>query len=476
MDKKIGFIKNKKSFAFSTIAVILIVAVISITVIFNIVFANLVPHNIDLTSTKEFSMSEQAKDYVKTVDKEVEIIGLFDEVTKNLGMPVDVFEEFVYRNIDKIMEVLNQFHLTNNNIKVSYVNPEKNVLFLQNKIGAERAKDFQKGDFLVMHGNKVKRVVCEDLVYPDFMFYEILPNYDSAFVSAIMYVTSEEDQVIGFVTDHGEYSIDNEFILVKKELENRAYSLKNIKLATDNLDDCDIVVFLGSENDITNDEAEKLTKYLQGGGHAIFLIEANGKDFENLNKVLSDYNVSLSNDLIEESVDNAAYQNTFWLHEELDLANDHPLSEIAGKFVIFPESRSVNELKETLSYLKSYPLVYTSTKAASYDFTTEEKLTEGKKLLGTMVESNATTNVSKIMVMGSTKFAALTDNGKDLLVKTVNWMKESEGGFFVPIKRSEVPSFNITASKVTVIVIVIACIVLLIFAIGTFIWLRRRHL
>ena len=52
MDKKIGFIKNKKSLAFSTIAVILIVAVISITVIFNIVFANLVPHNIDLTSTK----------------------------------------------------------------------------------------------------------------------------------------------------------------------------------------------------------------------------------------------------------------------------------------------------------------------------------------------------------------------------------------------------------------------------------------
>lgn len=484
--------RNNKSLAFGTIAIVAIVAVIAISVIFNIIFANLIPQKIDLTSNKEFTISNEAKEYLKTVDKEVTIVGLFDEVSKDMGTIADYNDQYVSMQVDKLVELLNQYENINDKISVKFVDPEKDTLYLQRTLGEAQAKDYEKGDFIVSSGNRITRITSKSLVYSSmqqdyygqFVEMPYAPNFDGAFVGAIINVTSEEDHIIGVVTDHNEYPINQYYNNMKSDIENRAFILEEMKLATtDDLSKYNILLFLGSKTDLTTLEAAKLTEYLNAGGNAIFLIDSiqNGPTFENLNTVLSNYNLAFNNDLVNEGTQNYLIEPQI-LYEKLEFSQGDFLEDLNNNHLIMPISRSIERLNLTVDYLQMYPVVYTTDQATFNNYTTGNTTT-GRKLLGAAVESTGSGNTSKILVMGSSGFVVdsfesldMTNTGLQVMSKTLSWMEGTED-FNVPVKVNKYAKMTISDSTSKVLgVITIVLIPLLIVSIGLLVWLRRRHL
>lgn len=490
--------KNRKGLAFSTISIVLIIAVIAISVIFNIFFEKFVPYNVDLTSNKEFSISDEAKDYLKKVDKDVKIVGLFDEVSKDTGVIKDYNDQYAKIELEKLMEILNQFSIINDNIDVEYVDPEKNTLYLQRTLGETRARDYEKGDFIVMSGDKVTKVTSADLFhttmqqdyYGQLVEVPYAPNFDGAFVGSIINVTAEEDHIIGLVTDHNEHPIDMYFKNVKTDLENRAFQFKEMKLATStqkDLQEYNVLMFLGSQQDLTTVEAMLLSEYLDAGGNAIFLIDSiqNGPSFENLNSVLGKFNLKYNNDVISEGANHYIPDQTGKaniLYKKLEFVQGDFLESLNNNYIVLPLSRSLERLSTTADYLTMYPIVSTSEEATSENYSTGEA-TKGRKLLGAAVESDGSGNVSKILVMGSSGFIIdafesvdTTNTGLQIMSKTLSWMEGTED-FNVPVKRVEFAKMAVSEFATSMLgIISIALVPLLIVSVGLLVWLRRRHL
>ena len=260
---------KNRSLAFNTIALVTLAIAVLVVIFANVIFTNVLPWQLDLTENQDFSMSAEAKEVLKDIDKEVEIVGLFDEVKKDLGTPnstessyltdmyltgqlnvdtqfgamydaytlpqvVGVKTSLSYMSVDSVMGILAEFEQTNSNISVSYVDPVDNPWFLTDYLGdSERADEFEKGDFIVKCGNVFKRVtsveLCRTVISTatgNKLYYPYAPNVDGGFLSAILYVTAEERPLIGVSTNHGEISLDDYFTVLQSSLKDNVFDLK----------------------------------------------------------------------------------------------------------------------------------------------------------------------------------------------------------------------------------------------------------
>ena len=82
--KKIKGFLNKKSFKYGTNAAIITAAVIVMAVVLNLL-VGMLDLKLDLTPNKLFSLSDATVNILEGLDKDVEIIGLFDDTEISTG-------------------------------------------------------------------------------------------------------------------------------------------------------------------------------------------------------------------------------------------------------------------------------------------------------------------------------------------------------------------------------------------------------
>ena len=484
---------SRKSLAFSTISLIIIVAVVAIAVLFNIVFANLVPNNIDMTKNKDFSMGDETKNFLKTVDKEIEIFVLFDEIKKNSGNATN-YSEYYVNDIyaDNFIQIMKDFGHYGNNITVTFIDPVAEPARMQ-KLFSKDAEGFEKGDVIVRCGERFKRLTTTDFVYTqiDPTYGQEIPyafNFDGAIVGAINKVTADKVPLIGIVTDHSSKSIDS-FSSFKKSAEDLVFDFEELKIAATSLDDLkkySILMFIGPKNDLTSDDMNKLDDYLLNGGNAVFMFDslptALDSDIVNFNKVLANYNLQINNDLVTES-ENFSFpgQNNYLIEETVRISGG-PLETMDESVILLPNTRSISQLNTTNEYLKMYLMAKTSDKAVSTNYSTEKTTPKAPMPLVAAVESSAGSKPSKIMLAGTTMLMednsfGLTANGVKMLTKTLSWMEGTVEAVTISAKLIKQDMATIDASTANTLgIVTVFCIPILISAIGVFVWLRRRHL
>lgn len=501
--------KNKrknKSLAFNAIAAVTIVGVVLIAVIFNIIVSNLVNTQIDLTVNKDFSMSEEAKAYLKTVNKEVEIVGLFDEIKKDLGNPgggaqiryyTDLYlqghlnnmADLPHMSVESVMGMLSQIQQTNSKIKVSYVDPENDTRFVQNFVGADKAAGFSKGDFIVKCGDTVKRVTSAELCrtttemdnYGSTYYLPTAPNIDGGFLSAILYVTADERPVLGVVGNHNETKLENGYTQLQQAFENNAFEVKEVNLSVEtDLSQYDILLMLDPKSDITLAESDALRSYLSKGGNLILAADssAQGIPFVELNKVLNLFNLNLNHDLVK----GAASQTTVYgLVLPVITPTSGPLTGVItnASSLIVPNARSVSFLSNTQNNTETNMLLRTDNKATTEDYAENKTTEEGVKCIAAVSSLNNSEG-SKVLVLGSASL--LNDSGltseiaHDTLMKISGWMEKSVN-YRIPVKQIEAATITVPESSQTLIGwMAILLLPILLFAIGIFVWLKRRHL
>ncbi len=243
---KINFL-NKRSLKYGSNAAILIVAVVAIAIFVNIL-VGMADVKLDLTTNKLFSLSDVTKSELEKLDKDVEIIGLFDE-SKVSG-------NTEYKEVTELLDLYGK----NPHIKVSSIDPDRNPGII-NELDPDDTMDLGSSDFIVksvVNGNeKKKKLEYYDLFavqfdQSTFQTYVIGSTAEQGFTGAIKYVTSEVTPVVYFTEDHKEIDVDREYTNVKDYLEKNNFLVKNLNLLSVEKipEDAALIIVASPENDI----------------------------------------------------------------------------------------------------------------------------------------------------------------------------------------------------------------------------------
>ena len=175
-------LKTRK-FKVGSLATALTVVVTAIIIVINLIVGQLTDKfslSLDLTQNKIFSLTEQSINFIKNLDKDVEIILLSDENTFT-----QTNSYFAQAN-----SVLRKYDLNSNKIKLTYVDTVKNPTYLNEY----QDENLTETSIIVKSGDKHKIITVQDIFDIQRSYYGSTITGSKAeqeLTSAILYVTSE---------------------------------------------------------------------------------------------------------------------------------------------------------------------------------------------------------------------------------------------------------------------------------------------
>ncbi len=473
---KVGKLKiSKRTIKYGSNSIILIAVVVAIAVVINLL-VGMGDFKLDLTSDKLYSLSDESKAIIKDIKKEVTIYGLFDDGQIPAGTE--------YKELINLLDEYSQL-----GIHVTYVDPNKETGTMA-KLDPNNAKDISRGDFVVVSGNKIKKLGAVDL-YGQSTDYGRLYQAEPLITGAIKFVTADVTPVAYFVEGHNEYSISTDMTIVKSELENNNFEVKTLSLMTNEKipEDCKLLVFASPKSDLTESELIKVNEYLKNNGRAVFMfdsIETSNK-LENFEEALASFNIGINYDKVKEtdasrclpgdeySLIAAVETNT--INAAFNYYGDYP--------VLLPDSRSLNILRNDKQWITTTSLIKTSEKAEA-----ESILEQGVKEEGPfdLAIASEMSEGSKVLVFGSGTFmtdAALNSQystyfsyGKTYFLSTVvNWIQDKSDETTISPKLISQKSLSATEGQAkTISILLIGVVPIVIMVFGLVVWIRRRHL
>lgn len=485
MEKKNGSnsIFNNRNLKYGSNSIILIIAVVAIAMLVNFL-VGMADLKLDLTSNKLFSLSDVTKNELKNLKQEVQIIGLFDDGKIGSGSE--------YKEVTDLLGL----YAKNSNIKIEYVDPDKNPGIIK-QLDADNTMDLQSTDFVIksmVNGiEKKKKLSYYDLFATQldqstFQSYKTGSKAEQGFTGAIKYVTSEVTPVVYFTEGHNEIDVDSEYTNVKAYLEKNNFLAKKINLLTiDKIpDDAAMIIAASPKNDLTIAEKDLLETYLKNGGKGIFLFDflASDPTYDQFNSLLSGYNVAVNYDKVRENDQDRHLPN-----DEYTIVLDVPSNSIIPqKFnALLNNSRSISILKNTKEYITTTSLMSTSANAVG-EMVTRSR---GDDLKGPLdiavaVENKGGAKASKILIMGNASFISNSaaeafgnyyNNSMAFFLQSMSWMIDKQDEIIVPEKNYEVNQIQITQLQSGIMGgVLIIVFPLLILGTGLMVFLRRRHL
>lgn len=470
--------RTKRRLRFGSNWFALIAVVMVAFVLFNIVLEQL-PLSLDFTREKLYTLTEETEKQLEELDKEIEIIALYDEVKGRADSSRSM--------IMKVLDLYERY----DNVSVRYVDLSVNPTFVRDLVGEDLVSDYTEGDYIVRCDKRVRRIASNSMftISQVNLFYSAATGLmaEPMINAAIRYVQQEKVPVIYFSNGFGEKDLSL-YTNLQQNIEAYGYLVGELNLSQEEIpEDAAMLVFLGPSRDLSAVAKERLNVYFnQGAGYALFYMDSQttGVELNNFNDVFATFGVAINNDLVEEK--DALTGDPYGF--SANILTNGPFADregASGNVARFFESRSLRFLNTTGNYT-TYPLVYTSEEATSIASVGGEKLI-GKCLIAAASEYTTTTSLksSKIVVSGSS--LSLQDSymskwqdssGGGMFVYYMNWMYSSvlsdPGMSEKPFDSSTVVTTESQQTQLFAFAVVI--FPLLILVIGGVIWFRRRHL
>lgn len=253
---------------------ILITILIVVFVLINLGIKKLDPTPIDCTTSKDFSLTEESKERIKKIDKEVNIY----------------FAGFEESNQD--YQLAKQYNKVNSKIKVENANITENL---------ELAKKYNltsDSPSVVIESDNGSRTLTEyDLISYD-ENYNTVDIAEQKITSAILNVTSEKIPKAYFLTGYTSFGLSKEghLSLFAEYLDNEVLTYENLNILNTGKvpDDCDTLIIMTPEKDFEEGTANEIIKYIKKGGNIVWFngVYTEEKELENVNKVLAEYGVN----------------------------------------------------------------------------------------------------------------------------------------------------------------------------------------
>jgi ABC-type uncharacterized transport system involved in gliding motility auxiliary subunit len=449
---------SRRSSQLGTNTSILALAVIAILAVLN--FAGFRHHKrFDLTTEKLFTLSDQTKNIVSGLQKDITIVR-FDKA------PDPPLEDLMaeYRNLSPHFKFMN-------------VDPvEKPELVKQ--YGGTR-----KGDVVVSSGTRTEHL-------------EAGPRGDISeqdVTSAILKVTRDTLKTVCFVTNHGEKTLSDQtpegFGQVDQELKRENYTTRPVELATEDKvpPECDVLVSAGPKQAFFPQETAAVEKYLDGGGKVLLLIDPDTDP--KLDDLLQAWNIKMGKNLV---IDASGVGRYFQTGPTYPIVLDYGTSPITKDFgrtmTLFPNARTVGiadrgkttpdavELLKTSARSFTIPGLKKGQTEISYDPKTD---TAGPLSIGVAASKKSGDASARLVVIGNSEFAANQWIGQqrngDLFFNAINWLAQDEN--LISIRPKSITNRRVPLTHAQGVGFQwFALFILpgLVFLSGAYIWWKRR--
>lgn len=294
------------------------VIVLAILIAIN-VFVSALPSSVtkyDISSSKLYSITSNTKVVVNALDQDVTIYwivqsGEEDEVIENL---------------------LSKYDSLSDHVQVVKKNPDVFPTFAEQYTDEE----VPNNSLVVECGDKNRYVSYNDIYVQsaDMYSYSYTTSFDGegAITSAISYVTSDDYPMLYTLEGHGEADLPSTF---QDQIEKDNIEIQSLSLLTvDEIpEDADAIMIYAPSSDISEEEEIMLSDYVTNGGKLLVMSgPVEDGTLENLNGLLADYNVTVTNGIVVEGDrDHYAFQAPYVLMPDM-VENDLTESLIEANY------------------------------------------------------------------------------------------------------------------------------------------------
>lgn len=324
-------IKNKHLFKRGGYAVAIIALVIAAAIIVNLLvgfLADRITLEFDITSEKKNSISEENKEYIKAVEKDINIFVFASSAEEyyNGGMAQAAQNKMFYTNNSEYYfqttVLLDQYVKLNDKITLEYVDPNGTEV---GAIISEYGTSYSYGDILVTcnfkgeDGKDIKNsraltladiyTCTENTEYAAMgvTMYEIDgSSLETALTSAIASVTSAESLKVGFIASHSNSDAFEHYRDLLK-MNNITIEDINDKLITEISSDYDAVVIVAPSKDFVKDEITALSEFLANDGKLnkslLFYGDSSYQNLPNFYNFLSEWGIDVQPGIVFETND-----------------------------------------------------------------------------------------------------------------------------------------------------------------------------
>jgi ABC-2 type transport system permease protein len=341
------------------------IIVVIIAILANLIIGQLPEkyRELDISSNKIYEISSVSKKLLKGLDQDVKMTVLADKEETD----------------QRIKTFLSKYTGLSSKISVEWIDPVLHPSALTEYNASENSIVVSCEET-----GKTTTISFDDILVADMSSYYYTGSTtvsefdgDGQLSSAVNYVTSDKTWKIYRTTGHGEstFSTTVSDLLDKANTETAEL---NMVMTAQVPDDCDLLLMYAPTTDLSEQEAETISSYLQSGGKVMVLLGDKGKgELPNLESVLKTYGLELADGYIADLQRN--YQgNYYYIFPELSLDSD--LSEgISSEMVLLINAHGLEETDPARDTITVSSFMETSSDAYAV---TEEAQTEGSYILG----------------------------------------------------------------------------------------------
>jgi ABC-type uncharacterized transport system involved in gliding motility auxiliary subunit len=428
----------------------------------------------DLTANKQFSLSDQSRNYLSKLDAPLNIHVFAQDVA---------FAGFRDR--------LKEYEYASKQVKAEYVDPDRNPAV------AQQYKVEQYGTIVFEYKGRTERVTSDT---------------EQDITNAIIKVVSGQQKKVYFTDGHGEKDTTSSerdgYATIVQALTKENYTTEKLVLAQKGAvpDDATVVVVAGPKNDFFPPEIDALKQYLAKSGKVLLLLDpparVDSPPLSSLIALAHDWGMDVGNDIV---VDVSGMGQLFGASEAVPVAAIYPRHPITERFRVmtaYPLSRSVTPVEGGVNGHTAQPLVTTSDRSwAESDvqgLLTQKKiaLDPGKDKPGPITlaaacaaaaadaskpgdKPDAPKPETRVVVFGDSDFASNSvlgiEGNRDIFMNTVGWLSQQENLISVRPKEPDDRRLTLTATQQNNLTWLSVLIVpALVFGTGVYSWWRRR--
>ncbi len=263
---------KKKWLINGTKTTILILSIIAIFIAINIIMQKLEITPIDFSQEKLYTLTEESKEKVKNIDKNINIYFIG------------------YNEEDTNLDLAKQYKKANEKINVEAVDIN-NRPDLAEKYGIESGTE----GIIVECGEKSKVLTSSDLVTYDKSTYETISIAEEKFTTSIISVSTDNVPKVYFLEGYSEFTLRNNMNYLNMYLGNEINEIETLNILSKGKipNDCDTLVITTPNKDFDDITTNSILEYIKSGRNILWLNAAvtTQKDLPNVNKILAEYGV-----------------------------------------------------------------------------------------------------------------------------------------------------------------------------------------
>lgn len=258
----------------------------------------------DITQNQYFTISDQTEQVLEMLDTDVTIYWVVRDGSEEttLGLLLDQYQGY------------------SDHIKVVKKDPDLYPTYTQ-----QYTDEVEDNSLIVESALRNTYVSYYDIYEYDYSSYYYTGSYEVSFAgessltSAIYYVTNEDLPTMYALTGHGESDLSTTF---SAAVEKENVTVSELSLLTQEYvpDDCDCLMILMPQSDLTAEELPKIQEYLKNGGNMLLITDPQEEagSRPNLDALMADYGVSEEEGIVVEGSDSYyAFQTPYYLLPDL---------------------------------------------------------------------------------------------------------------------------------------------------------------